>query len=66
MEGGPLRLFLEDKGKGLLDEEPLLSSIASDVALGINYLHTHNYFHGRLNCDNILVSRTNTGLADLL
>lgn len=60
MAGGSLRSFLEKSGKGILDNEPLLSSIASDVALGINYLHTHNFIHGGLNCNNILLDKRNS------
>lgn len=55
MEGGSLYNFLAAKGTGMLDNQSRLVSIANDIAIGINYLHSLDFYHGGLNCNNVLV-----------
>ncbi len=60
MEGNLYQLIRTRRGRALAGG--LVSSITHQIALGLNHIHEHNYFHFNLCPENILV--TSTGLYD--
>ena len=51
-DGGNLRSYMSKHGK---PSEEALREIFVEIALGLNYIHSHQYVHGKLNMESIYV-----------